>query len=329
MESRTFGSLIAAVVAIWLPLAADAGIVSCIDGNGVDRANGGTADMTYVPTTCLIDGALGSSASVGIFNNEQDLVSGTGFRNSFLRIDAKGNNNKESFGYNTDERPIQDGFYSTPGGSRGDPNFTRSVPIDDLVVFTKNGVDYFKLLLDINEPKADPKNLLSLNEMQIFMGDTANMNWYDDNGNNPPTLVQYGYDSNGDPVTTAGTELGTAELVWNMDEGNEKPQDMVIELDYSNYPGSGREDLTALIPTSVFDGRGTDQKYMYLYSNFGRPNTEDAGFEEWAYIGKEERGDFGDFPTSVVPEPGTLLLLGTGLIGIGGVARRRGEQKSG
>ncbi len=65
-------------------------------------------------------------------------------------------------------------------------------------------------------------------------------------------------------------------------------------------------------------------------------SVEDGGFQaanvgvtingQFAPIGSFNvflKGDVGDAPVDVVPEPGTLLLLGSGLLGVVGAARRK------
>lgn len=171
------------------------------------------------------------------------------------------------------------------------PNFdektgiwTHSVPISSLSATTINGTTYFQFLLDINQAAASP--LLSLDAVQIFASPTAN---------------------------PAQNNLGT--LVFDMDVG---PQgDSVVLLNYLLNSGSGSGDIWMFIPAANFTGHSG---FMIFYTEFGgqgRPFKSNDGFEEWAVVTGSSS------PTTPVPEPASLLLLGTGMLALGQIVRTR------
>ncbi|HEV8377599.1 MAG TPA: hypothetical protein VGP99_02025, partial [Tepidisphaeraceae bacterium] len=132
----------------FIALAAAAVAVTALGGSKVN------AETVYDLTTA------GSSASIGgaLFETNTVQPTGSGVIHSFVRIST--NDGIES-GYNTDARPLEFDENSSP-------TFTRSLPVADLQVVTKGGVDYYGFLLDINQSGSDP--LLNLNDLEIYLG---------------------------------------------------------------------------------------------------------------------------------------------------------------
>ncbi len=215
-------------------------------------------------TLNLANSGLQNGTLNGAFFQEIDPndPAGTGVLNSFVRLQSPGNSTVEE-GYNTDARPLQ-------FNENNSPQFTRSLKLSDVPIFTIGGVKYRQFVLDINEKNAKDEPLIDLEKLQIFLGNAGN-------------LVNY---------PTFG---GNAVKIFDLD-GNE---DNTVKLRDTNA-GSGRADLLTYIPDSLFSG---PNQYVYLYSKF---SGAEGGFEEWAVQVKEKP----DTPPKSVPEPAALAGLG-------------------
>ena len=238
-------------------------------------------DLTTNGSSCgptLFNGA--------IFGEVSPQPTGTGYIDSFLRLQHNGTEE----GYNTSARPFQ--------YDQKEPiNYTHDITLAAVPIVTINGVEYREFYLDINEANSDGKQLLSLDELRIYLSPTGN---------------KTGYNTNNE-------KLGGLNAIYDLDGGLSQGQDNWIKLNYSLNSGSGSGDMVAYIPNSLFTGSST--QFVYLYSKFGvqtgmeADDGSDAGFEEWWLKSKTPTNDNGN-----VPEPGLLLLFGTAA---GFVARRR------
>jgi len=216
----------------------------------------------------------GASGSINnaLFQQTSPQPTGTGVIDSFLRLQANGTEQ----GYNTDARPLQ-------FDEKTDLTFTHSLLLSAVPVVTIDGVAYRQFLLDINESNGQGRNLLTLDQLQLFQANSGSLNSY--------------------------PNLGTK--VYDLDKGG----DNSILLDYALNNGSGSGDMFAYIPDSLFD---PSIPYVYLYSQFGDADgTSDAGFEEWAVLKGSSTP-----PVNGVPAPATLVFAlvgcGAGLLGYAG-----------
>jgi hypothetical protein len=156
--------------------------------------------------------------------------------------------------------------------------FTRSQPLGDLKIVTRNGKQYYQFLLDINQEASRP--LLTMNELEIYLG-------------NAPDLLSYSPNRSG-----GGTGFGpNSKFVYDLDEGT----DNAIDLNYNLNSGSGSGDMWAYIPKAKFDAAqaGNNNNFVYLYSKFGIPHANNDGYEEWSGV---------EGPNNNVPEPSSLLV---------------------
>ena len=243
---------------------------------GIAVISGMTANATVVDLTGANDSG---SANGGQFYFTPEQPTGTGVIDPFLRVQA----NEMEQGYNTS------------GGEPFDDKagiWTHDIQFSDLqsTTVTLNGGEYFKVLLDVNEPGGN-QSVISLDQLAFYTS------------------------AIGSQTTTDVGSLGT--LRWSLDGAG----DSYVLLDASRNSGSGSGDMFAYIPVSAFAGTNGDD-YIYMFTRFGdqvaADGTTEGGFEEWSLVNN----------MSPVPEVGALFPI-VGLLAAVGCTHLLRRRRSG
>jgi hypothetical protein len=192
------------------------------------------------------------------------------------------------------QAPTTEEGYNTPVGgvfdNTNDATHNLNVRLSDLGTVTCGATTCFQFFLDINE-SGGGQEFLSLDDIQIRTGTTAS------------------------PTTETLSSLGT--LRYQMDSPG--TSNNTVLLDFSLEAGSGKSDMTLLVPVSLFGG-ALQTDFLYLYSHFGSVGgvyDSSDGFEEWSF-----RAGSGFVP---IPEPSTYALyaLGAAMLFVSGWWQKR------
>jgi hypothetical protein len=209
--------------------------------------------------------------------------------------------------------------------NKNDDPHNYTILLSDIGTVTIGGVTYYEFLLDLNQQKDEGSELISLDDLQIFLSSSPNQS-----------------------VTTFSASgqlaLASAQLIYRLDDGSD---DTFLLDATAGTAGSGDGDLLVRIPASAFSTYSATYPWVYVYSQFGAYTDTSAsprnfqvndGFEEWGRCVDKVRGVTSPAPcegngggggTTQVPAPDTLGLLGIGLMaaaGFGstwGIRRRR------
>ena len=133
-----------------------------------------TVDLTTAGAVGEINGA--------IFRQFSPQPTGTGFIDSFVRLQAKGAGTQSEQGFNTDARPLQ-------FDENKSPQFTRSLLLSNVPLVDIGGVKYREFLLDINQKASQP--FLSLDQLRVYTGSAGDLSQL-------PGAAVYDLDAGGD-----------------------------------------------------------------------------------------------------------------------------------
>ena len=232
------------------------------------------ADAAVYDLTTQSAVSIPTSYGTAIFTTDFTQPAGTGVFDPFLSIQANGTEE----GYNTSA-----GAFDT----KREPQWNHELTLGDLrqTATTINGVDYFSFTLDINEPNAGDKSLISLDALQIYASNKTGIHTQN--------------------LSQIGTKVFDLDLPTN---------NYVLYNDANS--GSGEADIAFFIPVSAFAGL-SDSTIIYMYQHFGSYFTSEAtattqgGFEETRLA----------VNIRPVPEPSAILPL-AGVLGFALTSRR-------
>ena len=284
-----------------------------------------TSCLTIVTGQCSIlnsgDTATTPDGTVFLGDpNPTQPSTGSGVFKPFLDTHTPTSGSLES-GFNTDTSGSSINFDTVP---RGGTVATRSVLFSELgtVACPTVGLCY-ELQLDANQTSGATTlaNQIAITNLQIFISSNPNMAHPESTGTG---INGTGYSGTQFNQSSTGDMLLGVTPKWCLDSTclSAPPNgdvDIILQAsicDSNGQCGSGHGDLDVFIPVGLLGPNNVAGQYFVLYTEYGGcgllrtncPGPND-GYEEWRFLGAA-------VPAGV-PEPSSLLLLGSGLIGLG------------
>lgn len=191
-------------------------------------------DLTNPAVTPSVTVSGDGATSAADFTWTEAQSTGTGVFQPFVRLQGS---------------PIEDGFNTDATVGSGELDdvkagiWTHSLLLSNVPIFERGGITYYEFGLDLDDPNADTKQLISLDKLSFYTATVGDL-----------------------------SSLSGLTAHWTLGDNS-------ILMDGSLNPGNGGGDMRAYIPTAAF--ANANGPYLYLYSSFGSPQASDGSFEEW------------------------------------------------